>query len=70
MSKFLHLDYNNDDAKAIAIPPVFPENSHAKNHRINKKRFYYILILTSFAKFSLVPSFRFPPRPRIRHIAK
>ena len=32
MLKFLHDDYdNNDDAKAIAIPQVFSENSQAKN---------------------------------------
>ena len=30
MSQFLH-DDDNDDAKAIAIPPVFSENSQAKN---------------------------------------
>ena len=30
MSKFLH-DDNNDDARAIAIPRVFSENSQAKN---------------------------------------
>ena len=33
MSKFLHEDYNDedDDAKSIAIPLVFSENSRAKN---------------------------------------
>ena len=30
MSKFMH-DANADDAKAIAIPQVFSEDSHAKN---------------------------------------
>ena len=37
MSQFLH-DANNTDAKAIAIPPVFSENSRAKkrNHHGNQ----------------------------------
>ena len=30
MSKFLH-DYDNNDAKAIAIPWVFSESNRAKN---------------------------------------
>ena len=36
MSKLLHHDNDdaNDDAKAIAVPLVFSENSQAKNHRI------------------------------------
>ena len=29
MSMFLHDAYDNDDASAIAIPPVFSENSQA-----------------------------------------
>ena len=34
MSKPLHVeDYNADNAKAIAIPPIFPKNSRAKNHK-------------------------------------
>ena len=34
MSQFLHHhdDDNNNDAKAIAIPQVFAENSEAKKH--------------------------------------
>ena len=31
MSKVLHGDDDNDDAKAVAIPQVFSENSRAKN---------------------------------------
>ena len=34
MSKFLHDD---DDAKAIAIPLVFSENSRVKNERQSNK---------------------------------
>ena len=38
MSKFSHADDNDDgsdDAKAIAIPRVFSENSQAKNAKSN-----------------------------------
>ena len=31
MSKFLHHNDDNNDAKAIAIPQVFSNNSRAKN---------------------------------------
>ena len=36
MSKFLHKDDKDDNynVKAIAMPPVFPENSRAKNYLI------------------------------------
>ena len=37
MSKFLHDDDDNDDAKAIAIPRVFSENSRAKTDRNDTK---------------------------------
>ena len=33
MSKILHDAIANDEAKAIAIPKVFSENSQAENHR-------------------------------------
>ena len=32
MSKFLH-DHDNDDARAIAVPRVFSENSRAKTDK-------------------------------------
>ena len=34
MSKVLHGNNANDNAKAIAIPRVFSENSRAKNSKI------------------------------------
>ena len=36
MSKFLHADYDNDYAKAIAIPWSFPENRRATNDLNNQ----------------------------------
>ena len=33
MLQFLHKN-DNSDAKAITIPPVFSENSQAKNYRL------------------------------------
>ena len=36
MSKFLH-DDENGDAKTIAVPPVFSENSRAKKDLIEEK---------------------------------
>ena len=36
MSKFLHEDNNNNNAKAIAIPRLFSENSQAKNDKETK----------------------------------
>ena len=47
MSKFLHDD--NDATKAIAIPPVFSENSQADNGRKGKH--------DDYQNFSIVPEY-------------
>ena len=59
MSKFLQDDFdNNDDAKAIAIPQVFSENSQTKNNssQNNTHRFktdYFLIRYEIYMKYKI-----------------